>query len=198
MDQHDDATTLQCAIYWLLAIEYQGVRVIDAWHVEEGRHYPFLNVRMMEEHFFLVACNKARRWVDKLKAISEDDAPLVEFLNRTKAAQTVRNKREHDDEYFGSGGAKANRPRPRYDVDCDSPVSMVVGPACSVNSQGKLLLGGLFDVHEGIQSAKTLQIILRQMQHEYWDNRAHKPGMCDHFKMPEKWKERGHPLFPPQ
>ena len=63
---------------------------------------------------------------------------------------------------------------------------MNVGTSCSVQTDGKLLLGGVVDVHKGIQAAKSLQTILRELQHAYWDGRALSPNGCDHFKIPDK------------
>ncbi len=184
MDDYEDKTTLEYSIYWLLAVEHQGARVIDAWNIKEGQNYPFLNTRTIEEHFYLVACNKARRWVTKLKPIIEDNEPIVEFLENTNNSKIVRDKREHDDEYFGTG--KKYQEEPNHDVSSKSAIKMNVGTSCSVQTDGKLLLGGIFDVYEGIQSAKLLQEYLRPFQHAYWDKRAIKKGGCDHFKIPNK------------
>ena len=177
-----DQTTLENALYWLQALVCQGERVAEAWTHQEGRHYPFLTVRMMEEQFFLAACNKARRWVEKLAKLVDDETPLRAFLTAIREAKVVRDKREHDDEYFGAGAKYPEEPA--HDVQSTSPVQLNVGTSCTVLTDGKLLLGGIFDVAEGMRAARELAGILRHQQHAYWDSRS--KGHCEHFKAPER------------
>ena len=179
---YEDSVTLQHSIYWLLAFIHQGERVSRAWNMQEGQHSPFLNTRMMEEHFLLVACNKARRWLEKLKTVVEDKQPILEFFEITKNSVIIRHKREHDDEYFGTG--KRHDEEPNHDVQSRSPIRMNVGTSCSCYLNGRLLLGGIFDVGNGIEAAGSLQNRLRKLQHAYWDERGR--GEAGHFKMPEK------------
>lgn len=182
MMDHEDKTTLEHSIYWLLALIYQGKRVTSAWNIQEGRNYPFLNIRMMEEQYFLIACNKAHRWLKKLRKIIEDEQPIVEFLEITRNSCIIRHKREHDEQYFGTG--KKFDEEPTHDVQSPSPVKMTVGTSVSCYENGRLLLGGIFDVGEGIEAADSLQNKLRELQHEYWDKMG--GGKLEHFKIPER------------
>lgn len=182
MTDHEDNTTLEYSIYWLQALICQGERVSRAWNRQEGQHYPFLNARGMEEHFFLVACNKARRWLKKLRSVVENEEPIAKFLAQTENASIVRNKREHDDEYFGTG--RKHDEEPSHDVPSTSPVKMNVGTSCTVYTDARLLLGGILDVGATRCAADSLQNTLRELQHAYWDKRGR--GGADHFKMPER------------
>ncbi|MCH7592411.1 MAG: hypothetical protein IH989_06510 [Planctomycetes bacterium] len=180
-EKAENNTTLVHSIYWLQALIHQGERVFHAWNQKEGQHYPPLTTRMMEEHFFLVACMKAQRWLKKLKKIVDDPQPIVAFLAVIEPCHVVRNKREHDDEYFGAG--KKEEGEPMHDVDSDSPVKMTVGTSVSCQVDGKLLLGGICDVRKAMVAADSLQDMLRRLQHAYWDRKV---GETEHFKMAKR------------
>ena len=53
-----------------------------------------------------------------------------------------------------------------------------------IEINGRLLLGGIFDVGEAISLSNSLQNTLRKLQHAYWDKEG--CGRLDHFKMQEK------------
>ena len=73
---------------------------------------------------------------------------------------------------------------PIHDVQSSSPVKMKAGTSCSCYTNGRLLLGGIFDVGEAIEAADSLQNTLRKSQHAYWDKRGR--GSAGHFKMQER------------
>jgi len=100
---------------------------------------------LMEEQFFLTATNKARRWVTELKLHAEDGNALDSFLAAFEPSKLVRDKREHDEEYFGSKG------KPEILSDATAPGSSLalnVGQSVTVHRDGRHLLGGKYDVEK--------------------------------------------------
>lgn len=179
--QYEDNTTLEYSIYWLQAIKYQGKRVFRARQASEGQPYPFLTTAVLEDHFFLVACIKARRWLEKLTRIAaEEKRPIDKFLVLTENAVVVRNKREHDDEYVGSG--KKDQPVQMHEVETGASVKMTVGTLGTVFIDGKFLMGGIFDVRQAIEAAHSLLGNIVKLQHAYWDERRG----ADHRKVREQ------------
>ena len=177
--EYEDNTTLEFSVYWLQAIEYQGKRVFRAKRESEECHYPFLATAILENHFFLVACIKAQRWLRKLSDIATAEKEnIATFLVLTQNAKVVRDKREHDDEYFGTG--KIHEQEPMHNVQTSSSVKLRVGTSVSVFVDGKYLIGGILDVQQTIDAARSLRTTLVKIQHAYWDNRK-----AEHFKMQE-------------
>ena len=129
MNESENQTTLEHSIYWLQALVYQGERVYQTRNIKTGSKYPYLNTKMMEEQYFLIACMKARRWLKKLKEIVENKQPIEDFLEATKVSKIIRDKREHDDEYFGSG--KKYEEEPSHDVEDSNEIQMNVGTSCT-------------------------------------------------------------------
>ena len=118
----------------------------------------------------------------KVKRNCRKQATNRRFSEATKVSKIIRDKREHDDEYFGSG--KIYEEEPSHDVEDSNEIQMNVGTSCTCEINGRLLLGGIFDVGEAISLSNSLQNTLRELQHGYWDKKG--CGRLYHFKMQEK------------
>jgi len=156
------------SLYWIKSIIFQGGRLLAA---EKIKYAPYAITRM-EEQFFLNATNKAIRWVTDMK----EQGYLVDEINAflsvssiTSFTKLVRNKREHDDEYFGS------KQKNEILSDASNPnskLNLKVGQSVTVHRDGKILLGGTVDVHEVINATRELEVHLRNKQHELWKKKS--------------------------
>jgi len=81
----------------------------------------------------------------------------------------VRNKREHDDEYFGSQRKEEKMSELPKE---EGRSQLIVGQSCTLHRGGRILLGGTVDIHDVITEAEKLVSILIQLQHEHWESRA--------------------------
>ena len=98
---------LDTTIYELQSIVTQGRRVIHDHNRDEGLsiHSLLHTTTRMDEMFFLIVLSKAIRWLDDLeKLIPEFEPTFSEFKKMAGGgnAKTIRNKREHAVEIYGS------------------------------------------------------------------------------------------------
>ena len=122
----------------------------------------------MEEHFFLISCNKANRWLTKLDDSLMDPDNLDRLNQHLDKASFVRNKREHDEEYSG----ESPKAQPMYTVEDDgSGIVFNVSPGVTMFSGDRILLGGMLEVNECADSAALIRAELQGHQRLYWNNR---------------------------
>ena len=175
-----DQMTLELSLYWMQALVFQGKRVLNAEKIEGHITH---KTTLMEEQFFLNAIGKALRWIGELKFQSICVQQIDFFLTVASVAKLVRNKREHDDEYFG--------PPKKTEVMSDasqpgSSLTVSVGQSITVHRDGKVLLGGTVDINEIIEAAKEFATNLRTEQHRYWEGRSLGDRKnIEHFLAPE-------------
>lgn len=198
--EFDEQVSLGNSIYWLKAVIEQGSRIFKAAeqptiHVNSEIH----NSRsMMEEQFFLTACEKAQRWTNSLKLESPE---ADHFSNLGEDFKKVRDEREHDDERYGLGGKynlsevdpqehaerghilKSEERRHKYQkfrmekADTAGGVTIHTTMSGTIHSGGRILLGGIVDVAQVVKAAEVLVESLLPEQHAYWDSRiARTPG----------------------
>ena len=153
------------SLYWIKATIFQGERLLKAEKIEYRYIY---TITCMEEQFFLNAVNKSIRWLKDSKSQKILVSEINTFLSTSSMAKLVRNKREHDDEFFGS---KQKEETLSDASDHNSKIIMHVGQSVTVHRNGRILLGGTVDVEEVIDAAKVLEHYLRTEQHTLWKNR---------------------------
>ena len=151
------------ALYWVKAIIFQGGRLLIAEKIE----YHNYTITRMEEQFFLNAVNKSIRWSKDLRIQGVLTSEINSFLSTSSIAKLVRNKREHDEEFFGS---KQKKETLSDASDPTSNVKMLVGQSITVCRNGRILLGGTVDVMEVLDAAVVLERYLRTEQHNIWKN----------------------------
>ena len=175
-----DQATLEWSLYWAQAVSYQGKRVLEAEGIKAELTH---SITVMEEQFMLNALGKALRWIGELKLLGVCVADIDAFLSVASISKLVRNKREHDDEYFG--------PQQKTETlsDASSPGSdlkISVGQSITVHKDGKVLLGGTVDVDEVINAAEEISEKLRIEQHQYLTGRfPGEPKALEHFFAPK-------------
>ena len=168
------------SLYWIQATIFQGKRLIDA---EKIKYHPY-SITRMEEQFFLNAINKAIRWVTDMKKEGYLVNEIDNFLSVSSVANFIRNKREYDDEYFGS---KQKKEKLSDASNPNSKLKLRVGPSVTVHREGKIILGGTVDVQEVIDAAKILEVHLRKGQHKLWENKSFGDiKNVEHFLAPEE------------
>lgn len=158
----NDHQTLEHTLYWLQAIRFQGERTLSAEKIENILFYQ--NTKMIEEQFFLNAINKAIRWSQELKSLDCCTQEIDKFLLISSFANLVRNKREHDDEYFGP---KARNEKMTELPKEENRASITVGQSITMHKNGKILLGGTVDIHDVIVKSEELISVLIKKQREY-------------------------------
>jgi hypothetical protein len=177
MTDRDKVGPISHAIYWLLAVEFQRDRVRLASQAAGGNNSPFRTTGRMEEHFFLVACNKARRWLDHIDRKIVTQAHLDRFNVLADSAQVVRNKREHDEEYFGA--SPKLEPLHADKTSGASAIRLMVGTSVTSYSRGRIILGGIVDIDECAEAAVPLRSELQTHQRNYWRSRLSRLPMKD-------------------
>jgi len=168
------------SLYWTLAIDTQGKRVLEA---EKIKYHEFAITRM-EEQFFLNAVNKSIRWLKDLRTKNILVVEIDAFFAISSMASLVRNKREHDDEYFGTQQGEEILSDAS---DPESNLSISVGQSVTVHRKGRILLGGTVDVQDVIEKSRKLATLLRDIQHEYCKERSQ--GIIkyvDYYSAPDK------------
>ena len=161
-------TAVEYSLYWIQATIFQGNRLINAEKID----YHQYSITRMEEQFFLNSVNKSIRWLKDLKKqnilVSEVDI-FLSVPSTPNLLSLVRNKREHDDEYFGSQG----KVETLSDVsNPDNKLKIYVGQSVTIHKNGRIFLGGTIDVQEIIDTAKILEVSLRTKQHELWEKKS--------------------------
>ena len=164
---------IEQSLYWLQSICYQGKRLLDSYQING---YLTHTITRMEEHFFLVACQKATRWINKLQAqniLSEE----IRIFKEKVSVKLVRDKREHDDEYQGTN-AKDEK---LSDVsNPNSELTIKVGQSITMKRNSRYYIGGTLDVHTTMEIVNQLFKPLKEIQHAYWEKRG-----APHFKIPD-------------
>ena len=164
MEYHN---TLEHTLYWLQAIRFQGERTLLSEKLDGSLTHQ--TITRMEEQFFLNAVNKSIRWANELKSLNCCVQELEIFLSISSFTNLVRNKREHDDEYFGP--EKKNAKMTKLPKEENKP-QIIIGQSMTMHRNGKILLGGTVDIHDVIAKAEKLIPILIDLQHQYWENRS--------------------------
>lgn len=182
-----ERTSLGQSLYWLKAIAFQGQRVFDAEKqpVKHSNSVLYNSRSKMEEMFFLIACQKAVRWIEPMKLDTAEAARFLEFADPIKM---VRDEREHDEDRYGLGNkfdtsisphehalrghifkkGKARGHKFRMEL-ADTPARLMTSLSGTVLSGGRRLLGGVLDVLEVMKAAEALITVLLVIQHKNSD-----------------------------
>lgn len=159
-DQSGVWFSVEVARQWVRAVVLQGERMLrasermnDIKSMDGFRNAK--DVLSIEEHFFVIAVNRAVQWC--LEA-ERNDEPLrgvsKPFRNAADKGKEVRDMREHDIEYFRGGGKK----RHRFEADVKISGSLTGRADASstiVTDQG-YLIGGRLNAQEVMDEAQKL------------------------------------------
>lgn len=166
------------ALYWTEAtiIQCQRVIAIHDWLKGRPDDWTRHTTARLEALSLLNAAGKVMRWIDEAEPDPKWDRTLIsDFNNLLVDVRTIRNKREHDDEY-GPGKTK----EPLKDATAEgSNLKLMVGANVTVLRGEKILLGGIVDVHELRDMAIKAANEFRRLQHEQApaEHFKKKPGM---------------------
>lgn len=182
-------TSLGQSIYWLKAVAFQGQRVLEAVKVpiKHSNSVLYNSRSRMEQMFFLIACQKAVRWLKPMK-LNTPEATAFSVFN--KSIGEVRNEREHDEDRYGLGnkfdtsigphehaikghiykkGKTSGHTFQMKQAETVGGVSLVTSLCGTVYSGGRILIGGILDVSEVMIAAEALISSLLIEQHKNSD-----------------------------
>ncbi len=155
---------LDSAKIWLRGIVYQGQRLLanqqqmqnamQAITLEtlmKNRDYLVFNdLRIIEEHFFVMSVSKAIDWLKEVKKFRlELSSEIDGFLQDFPDAKDLRNMREHDVDYFHGKGNAQNR-------FIKTLADMTVDASASISSAEGYLIGGRLNVQKAVRAAQKL------------------------------------------
>lgn len=150
--EHKEELALSHARYWIQAVEYQGRRLITVY--QKTNSLPFQNTtQRMEEQFFLNATAKAIRWLKELTA--NNPIPEVKtFFDNVGDAKSIRDMREHDDEY--SLGRGKNREKEMAELKEEGRTTLRMSQGVTMFRDRQILIGGRLNVQKTTEAAATL------------------------------------------
>lgn len=108
-----DMIVTSTAWRWVASVVYQGERVLDlqermkmprdldelSKQVEHLKKNP--DMSHIEDHYFVTSVSKSVEWIAEIHKLDLIDPTLTEaFLNEASEVKTVRNVREHYNEYL--------------------------------------------------------------------------------------------------
>lgn len=172
-------TAIINAQQWVKAVERKGRELIElnkeSFRMREippmktKEFYEFLRV---EEHFFVVAFNKATRW---LWIAGRFDKELQKEKNKIRSefphAVNVRNMREHDDEYLNGRGKKQDQFIVADTISVnEEEISFELDATSTISTNDAYLLGGRLDVYKAIEVFAPLYELLQDKLEEHWSN----------------------------
>ena len=168
----DEIHVIDTSRIWLLGVVYQGERLlrnhedllallsrlaagsIDA----DGRaKFKYLNeLRIVEEHFFVIAVGKAMQWLALARPIDPELKTSIDrFQQEVPDSKDIRNMREHDDAYFEGRGHAQSRFVHVLGTP-ENPNSTATDGTSTVIRTGEYLLGGRLCVQKAISGAQRL------------------------------------------
>lgn len=185
---------LGATIYELQSIVTQGRRVIHDHNRDRTEGLSIHSLRdtttRMDEMFFLIVLTQAFRWLDDLeKLIPEFEPTFSEFKKMAggRNAKTIRNKREHADEIYGSKQKNSKKENPLFTVSTTGGPTINMSSSVTDLSGGRVVLGGRVDVQATVEAAATLVETLRPVQLRYWTTTTRRGReKFEHFLSPKE------------
>lgn len=130
--------------------------------VEENKAYQ--EFRPIEEHFFIIAANKAIEWINESsKSNLIDGRELTDFIARTNCVNEVRNMREHILDYYKGTGRRQKNFQSFFEVNGNDTAGISDATATVVTDKG-YLLGGRVNIQEIIAVANDIYPIISDKQ----------------------------------
>jgi hypothetical protein len=149
---------------WLLGIMNQGQRLLsNQQHMRDEmqaitletltqhQNYLVLNdLRIVEEHFFVIAVSKAIDWLKEVKNFRLELSSEIDlFLQSLPEVKDLRNMQEHDVDYFkGKGNAQKRFVKTLADMTVDA--------SASISNDDGYLIGGRLNVQQAMRAAQKL------------------------------------------
>ena len=161
---NDEWYILNSAKIWLSGIIHQGKRLLEnqqrMQNAMQGittetlmKHQDYLlfnNLRIVEEHFFVISVSKAVDWLKEVKKFRIELLTEIEtFFHSLPEVKDLRNMREHDIDYFKGKGKAQNR-------FVKVLTNMTVDALASFSSTDGYLVGGRLNVQQAIRAAQRL------------------------------------------
>lgn len=155
---------LNNAKIWLRSIMHQGQRLLinqqrmrDTMQaitlealMQHQDYLVFNDLRIAEEHFFVISVSKAMDWLKEVKKFRLELSSEIDlFFQSLPEVKDLRNMREHDVEYFkGMGNAQKRFVKTLADMTVDA--------SASISNTDGYLIGGRLNVQQTMRAAQKL------------------------------------------
>ncbi|MFJ7787739.1 hypothetical protein [Pseudomonas sp. NPDC096925] len=166
-----DMIVTSTAWRWVASVVYQGERVLDlqermkmprdldelSKQVEHLKKNP--DMSPIEDHYFVTSVSKSVEWIAEIHKLDLIDPTLTEaFLNEASEVKTVRNVREHYNEYLDGREKSKNK----VIIEVEDLTVRIDATSVAIDSNGVRIIGGRVRVQPLMEAAKALLPALYQ------------------------------------